>query len=84
MNGGEHVGDEQLNAIGKLSDLESLEIGRAVAGDEGFSALAGCHSLRQLVAYALKNVTGKGVAALTVLPNLEYLYLGESSLTTRV
>ena len=65
-----------MKAISELRQLESLECGQAVAGDEGFSSLARCLSLKHLAAYSLNNLTGRGVAALSALPNLERLYLG--------
>lgn len=72
--------NEALTHISRMSALRDLICFNATADDEGFSALAGCHSLEYILAQRCDAITRTTVESFSNLPRLSRLNVGGEGL----
>jgi len=74
-------GDEVLEQVGKMADLESLHVGGQNISDAGMVFIAKCNKLTNLSLF-YSPITNKGLGELSKLTLLEGLSIHEAKLTT--
>ncbi|GAB6165039.1 hypothetical protein JCM19992_10390 [Thermostilla marina] len=72
------VGDEAMEAVGRLTSLEHLELAQTMVGDAGVEKLQGLEKLTYLDLSGTQ-LTRNGLTALCALKSLRYLHLNDLS-----
>ncbi len=74
-------GDEVLEQVGKMADIEKLSVSGISMTDAGVAGLTRCTRLKDVSLFSCP-ITSKGLAELGKIASLERLYLHDAKLTT--